>query len=206
MTKNPQSVAARLALADVYLKYAWLARGSGYADKVTDEGWKLFNERVSVAKDILDGDPAIREKNPRAYVEYSTVALAQGMDKEEYLKMVDECHKRFPTYTNIDLNASYFLLPRWHGEEQDAQKYIVERADTIGGEAGDRAYAQMVWEVGDMLDLDDPFGEGSLLKWDRTKAGFKQIFKMFPNDMKAKIEFIEFCKARGDTASLNGLF
>lgn len=206
MSKNPQSVAARLALADVYLKYAWLARGSGYANKVTDEGWKLFDERVSMAKDILDGDPAIKEKNPRAYAEYSTVALAQGMDKKEYLKMVDECHKRFPTYTNIDLSASYFLLPRWHGDEQDAQKYIVERADTIGGEAGDRAYAQMVWDVGDMLDLDDPFGEGSLLKWDRTKAGFKQIFKMFPDDMKAKIEFIELCEARGDTASLKGLF
>src|SRR5262249_42735305 len=29
-----------------YIKYAWHARGGDYADKVTDQGWTLFAERL----------------------------------------------------------------------------------------------------------------------------------------------------------------
>ncbi len=39
---DSKSATARICLAEVYKNYAWFARGSGYADTVTSEGWKKF--------------------------------------------------------------------------------------------------------------------------------------------------------------------
>ncbi len=203
MSKKPQSTAARLALSETYIKYAWFARGSGYADTVTEDGWARYRERIETAKKVLDEDPKIKEKSPRAFDEYGTVALAQGMDKDKYLQLVDECHRLYPTYLDIDLNTCYFLLPRWHGEEQDTEKYIIKRADAIGGGAGDKAYAQMVWFIANKLEA--PFAEASLLKWDRTKAGFKQLFKAYPQDSSVPSGFIELSREAGDEASLKDM-
>jgi uncharacterized protein DUF4034 len=47
--QKPDSITARVALAETYSHYAWKARGKAYANKVTDEGWRLFEERLRLA-------------------------------------------------------------------------------------------------------------------------------------------------------------
>jgi hypothetical protein len=39
---KPESATARIALARCLVSYAWKARGSDYASKVSDEGWQTF--------------------------------------------------------------------------------------------------------------------------------------------------------------------
>ena len=46
---RPESITARVALALAYLEYAHDARGSGYANTVSESGWKLFQERTAEA-------------------------------------------------------------------------------------------------------------------------------------------------------------
>ncbi len=50
---RPESITARVALALAYLDYAHDARGSGYANTVSESGWKLFEERTAEARRIL---------------------------------------------------------------------------------------------------------------------------------------------------------
>jgi hypothetical protein len=50
---RPQSITARVALASAYLGYASDARGEGTVDTVTENGWKLFGERIVKARQIL---------------------------------------------------------------------------------------------------------------------------------------------------------
>jgi hypothetical protein len=40
--------------AAFYVQYAWQARGHGAADQVTEEGWKLFHERNTLAQKALE--------------------------------------------------------------------------------------------------------------------------------------------------------
>ena len=40
---HPDSAAARIALADAYVNYAWAARGNGYADSVSGSAGERFN-------------------------------------------------------------------------------------------------------------------------------------------------------------------
>jgi hypothetical protein len=46
---HPQSAAARIALAETYIKFSYKARGSGYASTVSESGWKLQAERTALA-------------------------------------------------------------------------------------------------------------------------------------------------------------
>ena len=45
----PQSITVYTTLAATYVNYAWQARGNGYANTVTDEGWQLFRDRIHQA-------------------------------------------------------------------------------------------------------------------------------------------------------------
>ncbi len=49
----PMSITARIAYADFFTDYAWHARGTDFADKVTEEGWRLFAERIGLAQKTL---------------------------------------------------------------------------------------------------------------------------------------------------------
>jgi hypothetical protein len=202
--EQTKSVAARVALAKCYIGYAWHARGNGYADSVSEQGWKLFAQRIEQARTTLDADPAIKRKCPRACSEYSTVALAQNWGKADFQRLLDETHKAWPKYMTIDNCASYHFLPRWHGEDGDSEKYITARADAIKGPAGDKRYAQMVIYI--MKYLDHPLASGSTLKWKRAKAGFKQIIKEFPHSPGARIEYFDAASAADDNEAVAGAF
>jgi hypothetical protein len=60
----PDSPTPRISLAYLYLNYAWLARGSGFANSVSESQWSLFKSRNAQAKAILLEAGALKEKDP----------------------------------------------------------------------------------------------------------------------------------------------
>ncbi|HVT96480.1 MAG TPA: DUF4034 domain-containing protein, partial [Acidobacteriaceae bacterium] len=55
MAQRPNSITARVALAAALVRWAWVGRGHDYADAVTPEGWRLYEERMKEAQTILEG-------------------------------------------------------------------------------------------------------------------------------------------------------
>lgn len=204
IAKYPKSPTAKVALAECYTDYAWLARGSGYADSVTDEGWKHFSTRIDDALQALRADPDIRKKDPHSFKCYATVALAQGWDTSKYKELLNDAHHKFPKYYDIDRSALFYFLPRWHGADGDVEKYIAARADSVKGPKGDELYAQLVWTI--YRYLDNLFAKDSLISWPRTKAGFHQIFKDFPDNVNARTIYIDFALKANDKDALKDAF
>lgn len=65
-----------------YTHYAWDARGGGFADTVTPEGWKQFAERLKIAEKLLT---TAYERNPAdtaAAVEILSIELGQGQGRD----------------------------------------------------------------------------------------------------------------------------
>jgi hypothetical protein len=140
---NSQSVNARVGLADCYVGYAWKARGGGWANTVSDEGFRLFHQRLQQAQEVLDADKSIMMKSPFACTVYQNIALGTSMDKQEYLQMVSNAAKIWPGYHTAILNALWYLQPRWFGDnDHEWEKYLVKQADTIGGAEGNELIAQ----------------------------------------------------------------
>lgn len=189
LQRNPSSPSARVAVAESLIEHAWKARGTGWANTVSDEGWKKYGQRLTQAKNVLDGDPKLLQKCPSAFASYITIGLGLHMDKPTLLNLADRCHKTWPDYREVDFSACHFLLPRWHGNEGDIEKYIVETSKLSPGAKGDARCAQMVWRMHKYLpDLCKP---GNPVKWDKVSSGFNELIAEYPSDIKPRIAMLE---------------
>ncbi len=63
LKQKPKSVTARVAKAQAYIAYAWDARGNEFADKVPEEGWKVFGERMETAEEILNKTARLKPRD-----------------------------------------------------------------------------------------------------------------------------------------------
>ena len=66
--RNPESITARVALAEAYVNEGWQARGNGYADTVSKDGWSIFENRAKRARETLERASKLSTKCPEWYV------------------------------------------------------------------------------------------------------------------------------------------
>jgi hypothetical protein len=113
------------------VSWAWTARGTGWANSVTSEGWKHMGARLSMAKDVLEkvedqfpGDPAIP-------AELIRVELGQGTGRYRMERLFDRAQRADPGYVTAYKRKMYYLQPRWHGSPRDILEfgnYCIEAA------------------------------------------------------------------------------
>jgi len=172
---RPESITARVALALVYLGYAGDARGSGYANTVSDSGWKLFEERTAEAERILKEASTLATKCPEWYVAMQLVSVNQGWSVTAARALFEEANKFEPEYYTYARDLAYYLLPKWSGEAGDTEKFAQEIADRVGGDKGDILYFQVAAADYVICGCDD----NPDLSWDRIKRGFEASEKHY---------------------------
>lgn len=201
LAKKPHSPIARVALAQCHIYNAWAVK---LAESAPNKGAdKLFHERITKAKELLNADPDISKKNPIADLAYLRIAVAER-NREKFDQIIANSHKQWPDYYCLDTWVYKFLWPQWLGKKGDPDKFIVSRSDEIGGAKGDMEYARLVWQKQE--NIPDLFEDGSLLKWSRVKSGFKQIFAQYPQDIEPRISFIELTFRAHDQEAIKEAF
>jgi hypothetical protein len=140
---SPASPTPRIALAQTYLRFAWKARGHGYANTVTPEGWALFQGRVQSARSTLEQSAALAENSPHWYLEMQGVALDQQWDRAAFDALAERALAHEPGYYYFATSESNYLLPKWYGKSGDTERYAAQVADRIGGDEGDAVYFQI---------------------------------------------------------------
>ena len=171
---RPKSITARVALANSYTAYAWTARGSDYADTVTQSGWRLLHERIDKAKTILDEASRLNDKCPHWYAVMQRVALAEGWDPSRESALLSKAVAFEPGYYYYYRNHANFLKPQWNGEEGDAERFAAQAADSIGGAKGDVLYFQIATELICHCSTEPDL---KLMSWPRIQAGVAQLEK-----------------------------
>jgi Domain of unknown function (DUF4034) len=173
VSTRPQSITARVALAESYVNYGWDARGSGLADSVSESGWKLLEERASKAKEILEQASTLSAKCPEWYVAMQNVALAQSWEPEASQALFDQAVKYDPSYYYYYRLLANSMLPKWGGEEGQTEKFLQSASDRIGGEAGDILY----YRVASTVVCGCPNDQQLKLSWPRILKGFDAVEK-----------------------------
>ncbi len=74
----PDSPTQPVARAEALVNYGWEARGSGYANTVTSEGWKLLAERLAQARGVLEEAEKLPVRDPHWYCIMQAVAIGRG--------------------------------------------------------------------------------------------------------------------------------
>jgi hypothetical protein len=168
IAQRPDSITARVALSSVYHSYAWKARGDTYADKVTDEGWRDFNERIQLAKNILH-DSMTLKKDPEWYLMLQMVARDEGVELEGQKTLFDQAVAFEPGYQYFYRALAEMLMPRWFGEEGDIARFAEQASAKVGGKQGDLIY----YHIGSYIWChckSNP--EFESLDWPRIKRGY----------------------------------
>ncbi len=170
----PASITARVAWANAYVSYAWDARGAGYSDTVSPNGWRLFDQRMDRAQEILQDASKLPSKCPEWYDVMLVIAKAQGWDREKEAALFREAAAAEPGYYYFYREQMSYLQPKWHGEDGEAQAFAAEEADRVGAGPGDALYFQIAAGTVCGCDADTQLKK---LSWPRIQKGYAELEK-----------------------------
>lgn len=199
-SQYPDSKVAPAALVSYWVNYAWKARGSGYSDTVTAQGWKDFKARLAKGHEILYKAKARKDVCPLLYQEGLVVALGESWELEQYDALFNEAVKRFPECNEFYFQKVYYLQPRWHGADREWPDFAAKEADRIGGAAGDKLYARLAWYVLNLQFYDNIFTEFPNLQWTRVEKGLKVLLKEYPNSANVQNIYLKMAIEAGQNA------
>jgi hypothetical protein len=174
---KPESVAARLNLAQAYSGYAWAARGGGYANTVTDTGWRLFEERNALFAATLVEAAQLKEKDPYWFECMQNIALAQGWEKSEARELLELAVAFEPGYYHFYREYANYLQPRWYGEEGEVEAFDEEVSDRVGGLEGDMLYFEIASLVACQCDSTKTALQN--FSWARIKNGYFALEQLY---------------------------
>jgi hypothetical protein len=99
---------------------AWEARGSGYADSVTADGWKGFAKHLALARQSYTKAWELRPDLPHAAAEMITVAMGDS-DAEQMRLWFDRALAAQIDYDPAWSHLRWGLRPRWFGSLEAMQ-------------------------------------------------------------------------------------
>jgi hypothetical protein len=198
----PQSITARVAYADYLISYAWFARGSGWSNTVTPEGWRLMGERLAAAHQVLLSAKSLTPQCPMWWRLEMRIALGQGWSHADLGKVYNEGKQFAPQFQNLDYALVYYLLPRWYGKEGDWEKAAAAEMKRPEG-LGAAGYALSVIYLEDFYD--NIFKE-SHASWPDTRAGLEALRKSYPNSLEIVSQSCRLACLAGDQTLARTLF
>jgi hypothetical protein len=161
-------VTARIALAQAYGGYAEKARGQGYANTVSAEGWRLHAERYALDAATL-AEAASFRKSVRTGMRRCSGSLSkQGWEKAQARELFEQAVAFEPDYYHYYREYAYYLLPKWEGQPGDVEAFAKETYEKVGGQYGAYLYFEIASLVTCQCDSDDSDMEN--LSWPRVAA------------------------------------
>jgi tetratricopeptide (TPR) repeat protein len=112
-----------------HIRAAWDARGDGWANTVTPEGWRKFQEEIAAAHKCLSDAYNIAPNFPEAAEQMIIVAMAESDNKglrDWFDRSVKAQFDYYPAYTTY----LYALYPRWLGDYPQMYSFAQECAAT----------------------------------------------------------------------------
>jgi Domain of unknown function (DUF4034) len=203
--QKPQSITAKVALGDTYLEYAWLVRGHGYANTVSDAAWQLFNERVALAKSILRDAKTLKQKCPYWYSAMQAVAINEGWDQDRYNELFEEAVAFEPSFEYFYSAKAVYLLPRWYGKDGDWERFADEASQRVGGKQGSMIYYVVSTEIWRHYRNRNFFQENDP-SWLRIKRGFADMVQEYGTSMRELNRLAEMAVSTKDWQFTNQLF
>ena len=126
MERWPREALALLVRAEFNIQYGWHARGTGFADSVTEEGWKLFKEKLTVSKESLQTAWDLRPSDERIPLEMLTVVTALDGGRAEMEKWFSRAMALNTNGYDACLRKLMFLEPKWHGSPEAMLQFGTE--------------------------------------------------------------------------------
>lgn len=117
-------------VADAAAGVAWLHRGNSYANRVTEEGWKIFGAEISRAALSFQKAWTLRPGLPYApsrMIDMSRSSMEPGRSSREWFDITNTISCGFvPAFRSF----RHSLLPRWGGSDAELYSFVEECLQT----------------------------------------------------------------------------
>lgn len=200
---NPQSITAHVALAQAYLSYGWKARGHGYADSVSDQGWQNFEGRSDLALAELKSAAHLPERCPHWFLVMMEVAVAQGWSKAAASGLLQESLSYEPGYYHVYRQFAVYLQGKWYGAPGEAEAFAEWIAKKLDGEEGRFVY----FEIASLLNCGcKNTTQMAKLSWPRIKEGYAAMEHSYGTSSVKMNRFAYMTYISGDKVAAKEIF
>jgi hypothetical protein len=186
---------AQLAKGRAYLTYGWKARGTGYADTVSDQGRMLLAERLDTAAKALEKAWELNPHDPDICLEMIRVILGQGTERERMETWFKRGMKSNPASWNICYAKLEYLRPRWYGTVPNMIDFgwqCMTNADWSGevrlGLAN--AHYEVAREMPDNATMYAYLAKTNV--WSDIRTNFEYFFKLYPREVGYRHNYAKF--------------
>jgi hypothetical protein len=129
----PHSSVSYFIKGKFYYKFAWHARGGGYANEVSADGWKTFGEDLAIAETAFRKAWALNPKDPRIPTEMIEMAVSQQKDRAEMELWFQRAMQLDTNNYAACANKLRYLNPKWNGTRDEMLKFGRECVDSKWG-------------------------------------------------------------------------
>jgi hypothetical protein len=200
-SQNPRVL---LTLGWGHADRAWMARGTGFADSVTDDGWKAFAAELAQAEACLTNSWARGALN-RTANQMMRVELGQGEGRKRLELWFERAMELNPRDYDSCADKLWYLMPRWHGDHEEMLEFG-RSCLTHPRWKGQVPLALM--RAHELIASDFP-KEKRPAYW-RTKAvwsdvqkSFDRFFELNPKNVSWRHNFAKYAWRAGDWDELN---
>ena len=201
---RPNSMAAVLTLTHAMIGYGWKARGAGFADTVTPDGWRLLQERTAGVDGLLAEIGRRVPRTPDWYCAMIDAGRIEGWDRERVEALFEDAVALEPTYLHVYSAMARYLMPRWQGEDGDWESFAERSAERLGGREGSVVYGHVAWQISKLYRGAD-FYKQNRVSWDRVKQGFIDRETLYGFSVRNLNAFCELAGAAADRETTRAL-
>ena len=173
--QQPDSITAQVALAYAYLNYA-RQTPSAAGPSATQEGKRVFDERLKLAETVLNQSYNLPAKCPEWYYVMLQVGRTKGWEIEDLTTLFQRAIAFDPEYYYYYQEQAQNLMPKWRGKEGDVERFATESATKVGGKAGDILYWQITQSILGNRDLGNVPQQ---LSWSRALLGYQDLVEQY---------------------------
>jgi hypothetical protein len=175
-SQRPKSRAAALAEAIYWIDYAWSARGPFDASTVSDEGRRLFDERLRKADSVLQDCKPYAASSPLWGYLKLNVGIGLNEPKDVLLAEFWETAAKAPYFYPLYSAMATALTPQWGGDWKVLDDFVKAAVKNTQSVEGRSIYARIYWSVA---------GHGifnySKANWPEMKASMEDMIQRYPH-------------------------
>ncbi|MFC5570888.1 hypothetical protein ACFPN1_12535 [Lysobacter yangpyeongensis] len=201
--QRPHSAVARVLHAQVIVRRAWRIRGGGYAYTVPDDAWAPFHAGLRRAEAYLEQEKAVAAAVPDYYLALAEIAKALGKPRRDIDALLAECDRRYPGYYPLYFEILNYLLPKWHGDAAEIERFARDAVRRTQAFEGDSMYARIYWFAAQGDFRNDLFWSTNA-RWDLMKRGFEDVVARYPDQWNYQ-NYAHFACEADDTRTLTTL-
>jgi len=179
--QQPGSITARIAMAKAYKTLAWDARGSGYANEVSEKDWETFKENLLKAQQILTEAEDLNAHDPELYETWVEIGMGLNKTHEEmdalFEKGIAIERNYWPLYTAIGFD----LAPIWHGRHGELEAFARRAVELTRQDEGQILYAKIAQMMVGKKNYEPPQYKQLGFSYQMLKQSNQDLIERYPD-------------------------